>query len=407
MFRALVWTLRQRRYVALAATGLFVALICAGMGTFEIHRYQDKRHDNHVLRANAHAPATALTTALVPLTGAGRAPSANAIRYRHVTVGGTYVAAGQQYVANQTQGGRQGFYVLTPLRTGAATLLVVRGFVAATNDETRPAVVAPPPRGEVQLSGWLETARTTSDRLGQLGHREIMSINAGQQAARSRTPVYQAYLTLAARQPGTAGLHAVPAPGLGNPTGGAAEWQLLSYVVQWYAFGVLALLLPFFVSRSEVRDARRRFLGIDVGAAQFDARDVPPPALAGAAAGAELVARDRAELAHRAHVALRVDKAERLADRYGRSLGIDPEQALAAQHAEAAPDIVHRAVRDSTAAPHRSADDYHASYNDYLWQLALADGGMPDVFDKGEPQLIEVVTDTDDDAQPGGDAPVS
>jgi cytochrome oxidase assembly protein ShyY1 len=406
VFRALVWTLRQRRYAALAAAGLVLALICGALGTFEIHRYEDKRHDNGALRANAHAAPVALTTSLVPVDGRGNAPGQIAIRYRRVTVSGTYLTRAQQYLTDQTQGGRQGFYVLTPLRTATATLLVLRGFVAAAADETRPAVVAPTPRGTVRVAGWLQPPQTSHDQLGRLGHQEITSINVSEQAARLHAPVYQASLTLTARQPGTAGLRAVPLPGLSNPSGGAAEWQLLSYVVQWYAFAVLALLLPFFVSRSEVRDARRRFLGIDVGAAQFDALD-RPFAPVGGGAGGELVARERGELARRAQVALRVDRAERLADRYGRSLGIDPEQALAAQHAEAAPDTVHPAVRDSTAAPHRSADGYHASYNDYLWQLALADGGMPDVFGKDEPQLIEAVAESDDDAQPGGEAPVS
>jgi hypothetical protein len=32
---------------------------------------------------------------------------------------------------------------------------------------------------------------------------------------------------------------------------------------------------------------------------------------------------------------------------------------------------------------------------------------MPDVFGKHEPQLIEAVAESDDDAQPGGEAPVS
>ena len=406
MFRALGWTLRQRRYAALAAAGLVIALICAAAGTFEIHRYQEKRADNRALRANAHAATAGLTTSLVPLTGAGSAPGTNAIRYRHVHVTGSYLPDHEQYVANQTQRGRQGFYVLTPLRVGAATLLVVRGFVAATADETRPATVAAPPEGAVSVTGWLDTPQHRSDELGRLGHGEIMSINPGEQAARLHAPVFQAYLTLNARQPGTAGLATVPLPGLGNPSGGAAEWQLLSYVVQWYAFAVLALLLPFFVSRSEVREARRRFLGVDEAAAQFDAQRAPAT-LETASDGGQLVPRDRATLARRAQVALRVDRAQRLADRYGRSLGRDPEQALAGPHAEVAPETVHAAVRDSASVPHRSADDYHARYNDYLWQLALADGGMPDVFDKGDPKRIVAVPEANDDTQAGGDAPVS
>jgi hypothetical protein len=214
-------------------------------------------------------------------------------------------------------------------------------------------------------------------------------------------------VTLTAHQPGTAGLATVPLPDLGNPTGGAADWQLLSYVIQWYAFAVLALLLPFFISRAEVREARRRFLGIDEGARQLDEVDRPHELAGAAAPGDELVVRGRGELARHAEVAQRVERAARLADRYGQSLGLGAEEALAASEAAAPPKARQPIVRDSSAAVHRSVDEYHASYNDYLWQLALADGGMPDrADDRGEPRRIETASGPDDDSASDGDVPV-
>jgi DNA-binding transcriptional regulator of glucitol operon len=51
----------------------------------------------------------------------------------------------------------------------------------------------------------------------------------------------------------------------------------------------------------------------------------------------------------------------------------------------------------SSATPVRSeGDELHASYNDYLWQLNLADGGVPEV---GAPRIARP-----DVAQPGDDA---
>jgi cytochrome oxidase assembly protein ShyY1 len=404
VFRAVIWTLRRRRYAALAAGGLVFALVCVGMGTFEIHRYQEKVHGNNALRSNAGAPVAALTTSLVPVTGANA--SSDAIRYRHVRATGRYLPADQQYLANQSQGGRQGFYVITPLRTDQAVLLVVRGFIAATSGLTRPASVPAAPAGRVTITGWLQTPQTSDDQFGRLGHGEIMSINAGQQAARLGSAVYQASLTLTARQPGTSGLSLVPLPDLGNPTGGAADWQLLSYVIQWYAFAVLALLLPFFISRAEVREARRRFLGIDAEARQLDAAQAGSVGGDHEASGAELVARRRGELARRAAVAERVERAARLADRYGRSLGLDVDDALAAAPADATPVATGPVVRDSSTAVHRSEDEYHASYNDYLWQLALADGGLPELFEKGEPKRIEQVPEGGDSSTPDPGGPV-
>jgi hypothetical protein len=170
-------------------------------------------------------------------------------------------------------------------------------------------------------------------------------------------------------------------PSLSNPTGGAEEWQLASYVAQWYTFALLALIAPFLISRAEVRDARRRFLGVDDDARQFDAGTTPRSALAGApqdASGAEVAVRAAGTVARPGDVvAQRWERAVRLADRYGRPLGPD-----------ASPDLVRNAgpatsgreqVRDSRSAAHRSADDYHGSYNDLLWELALADGEQPSV----------------------------
>ncbi len=388
-----------------------VALVCAGAGTFEIHRFQEKRHDNGALRANAHAAVAPLTTALVPLVHQGRAPGADAIRYRRVTASGVYQPAREQYVGNPSQGGRQGFYVLTPLRTSDGTLLVVRGFVAATSSGTRPASVAPAPAGTVDITGRLQTAQTSNDQLGRLGHGEITSVNPVQQSGRLGQPTFQAYVTLDADQPGTSGVSVVPNPSLSNPSGGAGELQLLSYVVQWYAFTLLALAAPFLFARAEVRDAQRRFLGIDPDATPLElggGRSAPRPLPEGAPAGAAVAVRSSGTLAEREGVTPeRWQRAARLADRYGRSLGADGPPALRPGGPAPEPAARRRigGVPDAPARPtggslHRSDDSYHGSYNDYLWQLALADGELADMLpaasaphDESGPPALEVPPD--------------
>ena len=119
----------------------------------------------------------------------------------------------------------------------------------------------------MRLTGRLETAATSNDRAGSLPDGQIASVNPAQQAARLRAPLYQAYVKLSADQPGSVGK--VTNPDLSNPAGGAYEAQHFAYIIQWYAFAVLALLTPFLISRSEVRDARRQYLGIDPGEDEF------------------------------------------------------------------------------------------------------------------------------------------
>jgi hypothetical protein len=135
-----------------------------------------------------------------------------------------------------------------------------------------------------------------------------------------------------------------------------------------------------------VRETRRRFLGIDEDNVQFDdelADSAAPAAPAVAALGS---ARTAGELELRAEhglarrdpaAAARLARAQRLADRYGRPLGHDPEHAMTV--AASAPVARERVVRNSSEAAYRTTDEYHADYNDYLWQLAMADGNIPQV----------------------------
>ncbi|HEY7008169.1 MAG TPA: SURF1 family protein [Jatrophihabitantaceae bacterium] len=420
MLRGLVWTLRQRRYAALALFMVVLAMGCAAAGTFEIHRLREKRSDNARLIANAHAAAVPLTRALVPVTGDGRPAEGLAVRDRRVTATGRYDAAAQTYVGNRSQGGRPGFWVLTPLRSAAGTLLVARGFVVATATGAPPTHVASPPAGSVRITGWLATATDSANRFGD----EVSAINARQQAQRLGTPVYQAYLTLDAGQPGTAGLRALPGPTLSNPSGGASEWQLMSYVVQWYAFAALALAAPFLFARAEIRAARRRFLGYDPDEADVDlqARSAGTAALGPATtrpSGADLAVRSDGTVARMSELDADVRRrAIRLADRYGLSLGpgIDSagdatvlsapdepvEPAQPRHRIGAVPDLPDRTAgapaRTSAGLPF-SSDDYHGSYNDYLWQLALADGAVPDVLlPRGPAATADALPDAGPDA---------
>lgn len=371
-----MWTLRQRRYAALAAFMTVIAIGCVAAGTFEIHRYSEKVHDNSALRRNAHAARVALSTALVPLTGHEATGAAPDPTFRHVTATGTYLPNSTQFLADQTQDGAQGFDVVTPLRTVDGVLLVDRGFVA-TPELNPPANIAAAPSGTVTVNGWLQAGDTGNDRSAAMGHSEIANVNPAEQEARLGTPTYTAYLTLEKGAAGTAGLATVSFPDLSNPSGGAEQWQLASYVVQWYTFAVLALLAPFLIARFEIREARRRYLGVDEGAEEFDATALP----AGpdeTRDGTGLVLRAQGTVARQSDVeAQRWTSAQRLADRYGRSLGPDatPELAKKARRFAAGGSK----IRDSRAAAHRSGDEYHGAYNDQLWELALADGELPAV----------------------------
>lgn len=393
VLRYALWVLRQRRYAALALFMLVVAGLCALAGTWQISRYQQTVHDNNAMRANFHAAAVPLSTSLVPLVGQAPAPGRDAIRYRPVTTSGRYVAGSEQYLANQSQHGVVGFYVLDRFRTAAATLLVVRGFVRQAADGTPPRV-SPPPTGPVSISGRLNTAETGPDGAGRLGQHVVISINPGEQMARIASPVYDGYLNLVAGQPGTAGVKVLPNPSLANPAGGAAEWQHMAYIVQWYLFALLGLAAPFVMARHEIRDARHLYLGYDPDEVEFGIEPVEAGGRLELPSGAEpdgtspegaLAVRSQSALVgHRQPTRQEWEQAARLADRYGRSIGTRRSDKATPPPEPRRPRVPQRVGHDyvapnSRVRPHRAVDSYHGAYNDYLWELGLADGDTPDV----------------------------
>jgi cytochrome oxidase assembly protein ShyY1 len=278
-------TLRQPRYVALSALMLVVALICLAAGCWQIARFDQKVHENDVLRGNAALP-TAPVARVLPPVGAP-APSAYSVEFKPVRATGTYDVAHQTLVRNQVVGGVTGFLVLTPLRTSDATLLVVRGFAGPLVGDRAPVPPAPP-AGTVTITGRAEPAETTNDQYAALGNGQVESINPVDQAARLGRPVLDGYVQLFSGQPGSQGLHGLPAPNLSNPAGGALEPQHFAYIIQWFLFAILAVAAPFAMARAETKMQRKE-----------RQMDEPAPA------PVELSAEER--------------RAAKLADRYGRA----------------------------------------------------------------------------------------
>jgi cytochrome oxidase assembly protein ShyY1 len=262
--------LRQPRYAALSALMAIVALVCIAAGSWQIARFEQKRSENEHLRTNAHDPAVAVGS-LLPVVGHGGAPSPARLEFRTVTAAGRYEAAGQVLVRNRTVGDANGFLVLTPLRTADAVLLVARGFLPQPNSGQVPAPPAPP-AGTVRITARAHSPESRHDQAALLGGSQVESINPGDQARRLRVPVYNGYAELEAKQPGTAGLTALPGPDLSNPAGGALEPQHFAYVIQWYLFAALAVAAPFAMARAETKGRKP---SIDFDAASDPDQDTP------------------------------------------------------------------------------------------------------------------------------------
>ncbi|HEY3737357.1 MAG TPA: SURF1 family protein [Jatrophihabitans sp.] len=351
--------LRQPRYLALTALMLLIGLLCTAAGIWQVARFDEKVRANDALRANFHDAAKPVGDLLA--TFPATSGPTDDIKLRTVTATGAFQPDRQVLVRNRSvdapqsdtdDGGTEsGFFVLTPFTDSTATLLVVRGFIQG---DIAPARLPAPPGGPQTITARVYPSESKDDRLGELPGDLVDSINVAQWAARGTSAIYDGWATLIAGAPGTAQLTAVPDPSLANPAGGAQEWQHLAYVIQWFVFAALAFAAPLLISRHEARLAQRQFLGIDP-----DAR----PQLEGsrtAEDGTALVRRERGELRRRSPAEQRhVERATRLADRYGFALEV-PNAPLA--------DLL---PEEEDGDPTR--DTYHGAYNDYLWQIAMAD----------------------------------
>ena len=313
------------RYAALTLLMVLVALICVAAGTWQVSRYDGKHLANDDLRRNAADTVTPVAGVL-PLVGSGRTPDADSVEFRAVTATGTYDTAQQVLVRLQQVDDRNGYTVVTPLRTDAGpVLLVARGFVADDTATLSPAAVPAPPAGPVAITARTQASDTGDDKFAALGNGQVETVNASSTAARLGTEVYAGYVELDADQPGTAGLTALPAPDLSNPAGGAFEWQHLAYIVQWYLFALLALAAPFVMVRVDQNRARD-----DAATVEAHLAAIGP---AGTGRSAALTSGDSsgAELVHRSDGAVVVAPGDaeayddhvkatsaRLAERYGR-----------------------------------------------------------------------------------------
>ncbi|MCU0970311.1 MAG: SURF1 family protein [Gammaproteobacteria bacterium] len=233
------WRFRSRW--ALFPLLLVPALICAGLGVWQLDRAGQKR---------ALAADLAARVALPPLE-IGEAPvDADAVRYRAVTARGRLEASGQIYIEGRRHAGKTGYYVVTPLRIAGSErrLLINRGWV-----ETMDASV---PDGEVVVTGVADVPAPPA-----------LALHGGADAAKAwgtRWP----YLTLPlyAATVGHPLQTIVVLQDRTDPHGFVREWPRelpkegmhLGYALQWFAFSLIALavFLRLSVTRGQARGER-------------------------------------------------------------------------------------------------------------------------------------------------------
>jgi cytochrome oxidase assembly protein ShyY1 len=227
--RQVIATLRQPRWLGLAAVTILMSVLFWWLGTWQWGRWEDRTARNEAMDA-ALAASPAPLASVVP-DPAALSPGAE---YRSITAAGQYSAKGQ--VLQRNPDGRSGYAILTPLvLQDGGTLLVERGFVPANpTDATRPAEDVTPPAGPVTVTARLRTPDEASDRTAPEG--QVYAVTPSTILVGEPEPVYTAYGELVDQLP-------APDPALELPVPPSSGWgPNLFYAIQWWMFIVIAVI---------------------------------------------------------------------------------------------------------------------------------------------------------------------
>lgn len=237
---------------------------CIFMGSWQLGRFEDRvaTHQQQEDRSDrARAAAARPVESLLPVdqVTSGRQASAR----------GHYDTGHQLLVPDRTvkdgHGERQGFYVLTLLRTdGGKALPVVRGWLPGDPGVRADAAKVPaPPKGEVTVTGALQASENQgTDGVhagGGLPRGQLGMISAASLVNIVPYEVYDGWITLTDAQ---APLRAVP-PAAAEGSGlDLKAFQNLGYTGEWFVFAGFVVFMWFRLFRREAEAARDAALGI-------------------------------------------------------------------------------------------------------------------------------------------------
>jgi cytochrome oxidase assembly protein ShyY1 len=237
------------RWVAIHLLTVAIVIIFALFGVWQLHRWE---HRGTSTRPPDVRPAVALSELVSP-----DQPLPGGSIGRRTTVTGRYDGANQVLVADRELDGRQGFWVVTPVRPdGSPAALVVRGWVPSPDD---PALRVP--AGPVTVTGRVYASEDLppigSGPTTALPPGQFRQVNTAELTGRFPYRILDGYLLLAAEQPpSTPAPAVVPVPLNQVDNGGGL--RNLAYSLQWWMFALAVLYFWSRLVRDDLRPAADR-----------------------------------------------------------------------------------------------------------------------------------------------------
>ncbi|WP_233189199.1 SURF1 family protein [Subtercola sp. Z020] len=237
--------LRTRRWIGFTLAAVLFAIACAFLANWQFDRGREATANNATVAANFAAEPVPLEQALPSLGSYD--PSQN---WQRVTVSGVYVADDELVVRNRSNGGENGFEVLTPLRLADGSLFVVdRGWVApSAGDPLAPGPVAAPATGTVTVAAQLRPSEAAGGTGASTGN-QVATIALPRVQEKIGGDVYTgAYGMLVGQFPAATGLAPLQTT---MPTEDVGTHY--SYMIQWLAFALIGFLALGLAARNVYR----------------------------------------------------------------------------------------------------------------------------------------------------------
>ncbi len=244
--------LLQPRWIVAHLMILAVVATFPLLGRWQLQRWDQEKAREARIEARIDGEPVPVTSVLSPGMSADELA---ALEYHPVTATGTYLADEEVAHRNRDLEGRGGFDWLTPLVLGDGTaVLVRRGWVPPSRTAGVDPSDAPPPDGEVAVTGWLERSGEQPDGIGArdpdtgtletVFHADVERID--RQVSADLLPMV---LHLSASDPASAGDLPIP-----QPVPEVDTTQNLSYAVQWFVFTAIAAIGYAIVLWRKVRE---------------------------------------------------------------------------------------------------------------------------------------------------------
>jgi surfeit locus 1 family protein len=201
--------------VAAVLLGVSVAAVCGRLGIWQLDRLAERRAWNAQVESRLAAPAVTLTSGMSALP-------ADSLAYRRARAAGVFAFADETVELHRSQRGVPGVFVVTPLRFADGTgILINRGWTFAPDGRTANLGALAEPESTLVEGVLLPAAGRLAVRPESLsaGYR-LFPLVLRRAAPPATAPEG---LVVAELPPRDSGPH-------------------LSYAVQWFVFGVIALV---------------------------------------------------------------------------------------------------------------------------------------------------------------------